>query len=223
MAELEGDDAKTYYYPDLRQLALEETEVVDPPGEYFLYNNYHPLLLGLILERATGTLVADYLQEKIWTPLGMEYDGSWSLDSEASGFEKMESGINARAIDFAKLGRLYLNNGSWEGTQVLPAAWVADSTQMDPSVDYATYYRYPDRDSFFLRSLTSAEGYYKYMWWGIRRGKDDYDFAAVGDYGQYLYVSPHKNLIIVRHGEKFGIAPADWMEGYYEYAGNIEP
>ena len=53
----------------------------------------------------------------------MEFDGSWSLDSR--GFEKMESGINARAIDFVKFGRLYLNNGNWDGTQVLPADWIA--------------------------------------------------------------------------------------------------
>ena len=99
-----GDDAKTYYYPDLRQLALEDTHIVGLPGEQFHYNNYHPLLLGMILERATGTSVANYLQEKIWKPVGMEYPGSWSLDEH--GFEKMESGINARAIDFAKFGRL---------------------------------------------------------------------------------------------------------------------
>lgn len=60
-----GDDAKTYYYPDLRALALEQTEAIRQPGESFLYNNYHPLLLGLILERATGVPVAEYLQEKI--------------------------------------------------------------------------------------------------------------------------------------------------------------
>jgi hypothetical protein len=102
---LNGDDAKTYYYPDLRQLALEQTEIVGDPGDTFLYNNYHPLLLGLIIERATGAPVTDYLQQKIWEPLGMEFDGSWSLDSEESSFEKMESGINGRAIDFAKLGR----------------------------------------------------------------------------------------------------------------------
>ncbi len=79
---LDGDDSKTYYYPDLRKLALEETTVVDSPGSGFLYNNYHPLLLGIILERATGMSVTDYLEARIWQPIGMEFDGSWSLDSE---------------------------------------------------------------------------------------------------------------------------------------------
>jgi CubicO group peptidase (beta-lactamase class C family) len=132
---LNGDDSKTYYWPDLRKLALEKTNVIDPPGSYFLYNNYHPLLLGIILERTTNMPVAEYLEAKIWQPIGMEFDGSWSLDSEGTGFEKMESGINGRAIDFAKFGRLYLNNGDWDGTQVLTADWIAQSTRKDTSVD----------------------------------------------------------------------------------------
>src|SRR6266498_2063023 len=210
---LNGDDAKTYYYPDLRRLALEGTRIVGLPGKQFLYNNYHPLLLGLILERATGTPVATYLEEKIWKPLGMEFPGSWSLDSEG-GFEKMESGINARAIDFAKFGRLFLNNGNWDGVQVVPAAWVAESTQEGKSVDRATYY--PDNE--FFRAMN---GYYKYMWWGMRRGENDYDFMARGDHGQYIYVSPHNKLIIVHNGEQFGIEPNEWLKIFYQFASDI--
>lgn len=112
-----ADDTKTYYATDLRQLALEDSSVEQEPGQRFEYNNYHPLLLGLVLERATGKPVAQYLEEKLWQPLGMEADGSWSLDSEGSGFEKMESDINGRAIDFAKFGSLYLNGGAWQGQQ----------------------------------------------------------------------------------------------------------
>jgi len=62
---------------------------VDKPGQKFHYNNYHPLLLGLVLERATGRPVSQYLENRIWKPLGMEAPGSWSLDSVQSGFEKM--------------------------------------------------------------------------------------------------------------------------------------
>jgi CubicO group peptidase (beta-lactamase class C family) len=79
---LPEDDNLTYGFDDLRHLALTETEVVEEPGVTFLYNTYNPLLLGLILERATGMEVTSYLQQKIWTPLGMEFDGSWSLDEE---------------------------------------------------------------------------------------------------------------------------------------------
>ena len=92
-----GDDPLTTYYPDQREIALENTKVVDPPGEYFLYNKYHPQLLGMILERTTDVSVTAFLQAKIWNPVGMEFSGSWSVDSEASDFEKMETGVNARA------------------------------------------------------------------------------------------------------------------------------
>lgn len=203
---LDGDDSKTYYYPDLRKLALEETNVIDRPGSYFLYNNFHPLLLGMILERATDMSVADYLEAKIWQPIGMEFDGSWSLDSETSGFEKMESGINGRAIDFAKFGRLFLNNGNWDGTQVLPADWVAQSTGPDTSSD----------------TLFKGAGYYALMWEGQRRGESDYDFDAEGHYGQGIYVSPHKNLIIVRNGEAYGEFGQTWEDIFYQFASDIE-
>lgn len=100
------DDPVTDHVPDLRAQALERTEVVEEPGRLH-YNNYNPLLLGLVLERATGVPVATYLERELWQPLGAEADASWSLDGERSGFEKLESGVNARAIDFARFGALY--------------------------------------------------------------------------------------------------------------------
>ena len=178
-----GDDAKTYYDPDLRELALTVEPEVEP-GMRWEYNNYHPLLLGMVLERATDRPVVTYLSQKIWQPLGMEADGSWSLDSEQSGFEKMESGINARAIDFAKFGRLYLNWGEWNGKQVVPASWVEQSTRVDTTTDPADFYQY--------------------FWWvdvaQPQRGR----FMARGNLGQFIYVVPDKDLVIVRMGESFG-------------------
>lgn len=205
------DNATTYYYPDLRHLALETTRIIDSPGNTFHYNNFHPLLLGLILERSTGTTVANYLQEKIWKPLGMEFSGSWSLDE--NGFEKMESGINARAIDFAKFGRLFLNQGSWDGKQVIPAAWVAESTQADTSLNYDHYYY----DDFIF---TDGRGYYKYMWWGMQREGQEYDFSAIGNKGQLIYISPEKNLLILRYGEAYGEYgdAQGWVDLFYDFA-----
>jgi len=114
----EADDTKTYYSTDLRELAL-NCRIEGKPEEYFEYNNYNPLLVGMILERATGMHVARYLQQKLWKPLGMETDGSWSLDSTSSGFEKMESGVNARARDFARFGMLFAQEGNWEDEQLI--------------------------------------------------------------------------------------------------------
>lgn len=208
---LNSDDPLTTYYPDQRTLALNNTKIIDPPGVYFQYNKYHPQLLGMILERATGGTVTDYLQAKMWDPIGMEYGGSWSTDSEESDFEKMETGVNAGAIDFAKFGQLFLNNGAWGGRQVISEAWVIESTQPNLPGDYSAYY-----PEYF--SAIPGRGYYTYMWWGIAIEPGVYDFAAEGDKGQVIYVSPRKSLVIVRNGIDYGIPFDAWFGLLYEFA-----
>ena len=210
---LNGDNTLTYYYPDLRQLAITRTKIVDQPGEYFLYNNYHPLLLGIILERATGKYVADFMGEFLWQRIGTEYSASWSLDE--AGFEKMESGINARAIDFLKFGRLWLNQGNWDGEEVISETWISESTQDQGHPD--EYYQ----NSFGPEILNAAEGgYYQYMWYGLKREGMVDDFYAAGRYGQLIYFSPESNLIIVRNGETYGpdMGLFDWVDIFYDVA-----
>lgn len=201
---LSPDHSLTYEFDDLRHLVLTETAVVEQPGVTFVYNDYNPLLLGLILERTTGRPVTAYLQEKIWGPIGMEYGGSWSLDSEESGFEKMESSINARAIDYAKFGRLYLNGGNWNGTQVVPAEWVAESTHDNGMIE-------------------DAPIYYGYLWWGENCNPNSQDFLAVGNHGQFIYISPAKDLIIVRNGAEYGLESSGeewvvWADAFCKFA-----
>lgn len=212
---LNDDGTKTYLYLDLRQLALTHTHIAESPGAHFLYNNYHPLLLGMILERATGTSVTNYLEQKIWKPIGMEFEGTWSLDSKDSGFEKMESGINARAIDFAKFGRLFLHKGSWNGVKLIPTDWVGESTGEDKTVDRDEYYG-------DLEIREPLDGYYKYMWWGLPRGEGEYDFSALGNLGQFIYISPKANLIIVRNGERSGLPYDEWLRIFYQFATGID-
>jgi CubicO group peptidase (beta-lactamase class C family) len=129
-----GDDAKTYYWPDLRALALEQTQVLTAPDPGWLYNNYHPLLVGLLVERATGMPVAKYLEQRLWQPAGLAAGASWSLDSERSGFEKMESGVNARTLHFARLGQLMLAGGvAADGRRVLAERTVRMLTSAEGS------------------------------------------------------------------------------------------
>ena len=208
---LNSDDILTTYYPDQRKIALENTNIIDPAGQYFQYNKYHPQLLGMILERATGMPVSRYLQTRIWDKVGMEYGASWSTDSKSSDFEKMETGVNARAIDFAKLGVLYLNGGNWQGTQVISKAWVDESTQPYIPNTYNEYY------NDWTKSLP-GRGYYKFMWWGMARDGSGYDFTAEGDKGQFIYVSPGKNLVIVRNGTEYGIPSEEWLKMFYMFA-----
>jgi len=206
------DNDVTYHAADLRQAAMEKTAIVDAPGKHWLYNNYHPLLLGMILERVTGKSVTAYLQEKLWEPLGMEYPGSWSINGDKDGLEKMESGINARAIDFAKFGRLMLSQGRWEGKQIVSQAWVEQATQ--PEERPSSYY---GDDPFFV----SQGHYYKYFWWGDKRPGGQSDFHAVGNKGQYIYISPQKRVIIVRNGFDFGIPSSRWASLFYQLADGL--
>jgi CubicO group peptidase (beta-lactamase class C family) len=206
------DDDVTYRGADLRKAALENTAIVDPPGKYFLYNDYHPLLLGLILERATGEPVSQYLQEKLWNPIGMEYSGSWSTDWEQPRFEKMLVGINARAIDFAKFGRLMLNDGRWDGRQILSERWVLESTQDEEKPP--EYYR--QHADFF-----ATGHYYKYFWWGDKRASGKNDFHASGNRGQIIYVSPQKRVVIVRTGFDSGISTGRWVRLFRQLADSL--
>jgi CubicO group peptidase (beta-lactamase class C family) len=191
----EADDTKTYYSTDLRELAL-NCRIEGKPGEYFEYNNYNPLLVGLILERATGISVSRYLQEKLWKPMGMEADGSWSLDSTQSGFEKMESGVNAQARDFARFGMLFAGEGAWEGRQLISRGWVEESTRADTRTD------------------PSLE--YQYFWWVDTPDDKTSHFSARGKYGQYIYVAPEKDLVIVRLGKAEGEKDYDYWTDLFE-------
>src|ERR687897_524689 len=199
----EADDTKTYYSTDLRELAL-NCRIEGEPGEYFEYNNYNPLLVGMILERATGMPVARYMQEKLWKPMGMEADGSWSLDSTQSGFEKMESGVNAQARDFGRFGMLFAKEGNWESEQLISEGWVEESTRADTSKD-------PSQD-------------YQYFWWvNTPEGGEAYHFSGRGKYGQYIYVAPEKDLVIVRLGKEEGEQGYDnWISLFEELSTKLD-
>lgn len=189
-----GDPAKTYYSPDLRATALSAV-IEKAPGKSFLYNNYNPLLLGMALERATGQSVSSYMSKVLWAPLGAEANASWSLDSVGSGFEKMESGVSARAIDFARFGLMFANGGVVNGKQVVPSQWVRDATAVDKKGDPAENYQY--------------------FWWVYSTGMQGSkaDFAAQGNLGQYIYVAPDEDTVIVRLGHSDDGVAWPWLMG----------
>ena len=186
-----SDDFVTYYSPDLRTTAL-EAEIETEPGTVFLYNDYNPLLLGIALERATGMSIAEYMETRLWQPMGAEGEGSWSLDSETSGFEKTFAGLNGRALDLVKLGWLYLNHGQNGSVEVVPLSWVAQvADRVMPSNQY------PESQDY---------------WW-VDSERNMY--FAEGDKCQFIYVYPQAQLVLARFGTDCG------GTGFTDFMANI--
>ena len=97
-----------------------------PPGTRFSYASAETQVLGLVLTRAVGRPVAEYLEQKIWQPIGAEADATWLIDN--SGQEVTFLGLNAVLRDYARLGLLLAHDGHWRGHQVIPEPWVMDAT-----------------------------------------------------------------------------------------------
>jgi hypothetical protein len=180
-----SDDFITSHSPDLRAAAL-DTEIVEAPGQRFHYNDYNPQLIGMALERATGMSISEYMATRLWAPIGAEADGSWDLDSKRSGFERMSVGVNGRAIDFAKLGWLFLHGGKAGKRQVVPQTWVEQITHVTdaPQTDRGDH-----------------ANYYKRAWW---LDVENEAYYAEGDFCQWIYVYPAADLVLVRHGMNCG-------------------
>lgn len=172
-----GNAATMYYGRTLRKMLL-NVKTDESPMTEFEYMSINTQLLGLIIERATGQYLSAYLQEKLWKPMGMEYPATWSIDKENNGIEKAFCCLNAKARDFAKLGLLYLHQGKWNGQQLVPAEWVKKCTVANEEPGTAWFYN----RQWWIPSKTSG------------------DFAAVGHLGQYIYVSPRKNAVVLRLG-----------------------
>ncbi len=201
------DDCRLTFTFDIRKTALKNVKQEGKPGVHNHYNDYNYVLLGMVLEQATGMSVSEYFGKEIWQKIQAEYDAIWTLDSKKHKCERLTMGLAVCPIDLAKFGRLYLNNGNWEGKQIIPRKWIHDSTGYDEEYrdhgDYYTKYNWKEAIPWFKKG-----GYYKYSWWGYSEDGFQYTYTAEGLLGQVLYVSPQNNLIIVRTGSNWG--DLDW-------------
>jgi CubicO group peptidase (beta-lactamase class C family) len=175
-----------FYYCNDQTQKCEKLKMRYAPGTQFQYSSMTTQILGICVERATGKRFAEYLQEKIWEPIGMENNALVALDQK--GIAKQYGGLAASPVDLAKFGRLYLNNGNWNGKQIIPEAWVK-ATQT--------------RDTTEGRSTS-----YSHCWWldtyPLENNFDKDDLFAGGFRGQIIYVNPDNNTIIIRTGNKEG-------------------
>jgi CubicO group peptidase (beta-lactamase class C family) len=148
---------------------------IAPSGTRFYYASVETQVLGLVLRNAVGRPVADYLQEKIWEPMGAEADATWLIDR--AGQEAAYCCINAVLRDYGRLGLLLAHDGHWRGRQIIPAVWIKEATIVRPDQPQPS---------------TGSYGYQVWILAGERRM-----FALRGVRGQAIYVDPASRLVMV--------------------------
>ncbi|KZC17283.1 serine hydrolase [Rhodanobacter sp. FW510-R12] len=147
-----------------------------PAGTHWNYNTAETDLLGILVQRATRRSLAAYLSQTIWQPYGMAADAYWIKD-ECDGSDTGGSGLSATLGDYARIGQFMLDGGRIDGKPVIAAAWLQGAVRSQASVDA------PDRG-------------YGYLWWTDIDGS----YAAIGIFGQMVYVDPARQLVIAQVG-----------------------
>ncbi len=151
------------------------------PGTEHRYESMTAQILGVVIERATKKHFVDYISEKVWKPLQMESPALMNIDSHRHRVPHTFGGLTLTMKDLAKIGRLYLHHGMWDGKRIVSEEWIRQSTAYD----------------------TNNNGYH-FNWYNVSSygaDKDKYPgYYALGICAQVLYVNPYKNLIMVRIG-----------------------
>jgi CubicO group peptidase (beta-lactamase class C family) len=172
--------AEGYYGTDLLTASTNYNEKASEPGKIYKYLSGNTALLGYCISKATQKPLANYLSEKLWGPLNCEHDAYWSLDKK-DGLEKGFCCINSNAKDFARIGKLYMHFGNWEGKQLLDSDFVRSSILP---------FNCQEEDC-------TPNHTYGYSWW-LTRYKEMDIFYMQGMLGQYVICVPQKKLVICR-------------------------
>ena len=151
------------------------------PGARFSYAGAETEVLGLVVARATGTTLSDYLSTRLWIPMGMEADAAWAIDR--TGQEIAYCCLVARLRDWARLGLMLANDGAWNGRQIIPRQWLLDATTAAPDAPWA------------LGRISGGRGY-GYQLWLIRGGERN--FGLFGIHGQRMLIEPASKLVLVQ-------------------------
>lgn len=172
---------RVYFDKNLRDVML-GIEIKDKPGQEFIYKSGDTEMLTMVLEKATGKYLSDYVSEYFWKPMGAELPALWQIDHEGDGVEKSFCCFTSNARDFARFGKLYKDYGKWNGEQILDSTFVAKSITQQ-------FANGPE---------------YGYGWWLVNYRGQDF-FYMRGHLGQFVIVSPKDNVIIVRLGHIKGL------------------
>ena len=171
------------HYPPL----IEEFPLIADPGTEFHYSSLSSNWLGIIVDRATGMNLKAYAEENLFLPLHIEA-GIWGTDAEGHNIGCGD--LHLRARDVAKFGLLYLNDGEYEGSQVVPADWVHDSLQIY-SEDINITGGFPPNSGLSISDIG-----YGYQWWSATAGEHHFDFAW-GHGGQFIFLLHELDMVIV--------------------------
>lgn len=162
-------------------LTLQKAE--RPHGGPFYYASPNADLLGVIIERATGARFADLTSDLLWKPMGAK--GLADITVDAIGTPRTAGGVSMTARDLARLGELLRNDGTRGGKQIIPIAWIRDMQENG------------DRDAWQQgRNVDLPNGRYRSQWY--QSGEADQAFCAIGIHGQWLYVDPSTETVIVK-------------------------
>ncbi len=175
MPDLYGKDASF----DTVHHILTYDSILQPPGKTFFYDSGLPHLLSAIVQKTTGMTLQSYAEQKLFRPLGIT-DIAWGADPR--GITIGHTGLRLRPRDMAKIGYLYLHQGEWNGTQVLPKDWVSSSTTRH-------------METKGLMNAAEDDGY-GYLWWIDSFG----GYSAHGFGGQYIFVLPRLDMVVVFTG-----------------------
>ena len=169
--------SESYFTDDLRSVILRQ-KIIDKPGQSFRYSSGDTQLLGMVIEKATGVSLTEYLTEKFWNPMGAENTALWQLDSDEFSMEKAYCCIASTARDFARFGKLYINKGLWVDQEILDSSFVELAT----------------------KPVFESSPYYGYGWW-LYNYEGKKVFTMNGHRGQFVISFPDENIIIVRQGD----------------------
>ena len=157
-----------------------ELEGESEPGKKFHYVSMDTHLIGMIVRRVSGKSLALLLQKSIWQKLGMESNADWIIDSQGAAFAL--GGLNVTTRDYARFGRLLVNNGQWQDEQLVSSEWIKAATTADAE---------------YLKSTKDKLGYGYQIW--LPTLAEEGEFFCVGVYGQYIYINQKENVVIVKN------------------------
>lgn len=163
--------------------------VTHQPGIFFCYNSLGTYMLSAIVQKVTGEKIVDYLNSKIFEPLNIDKP-KW--DECKQGINMGGWGLYLKTEDLAKMGQLLLQNGNWQGKQLIPAEWVNEmSKKQVESINPGTRMEEAADKGLTIENSDWMQGY-GYQMWRCRPNS----FRADGAYGQYIIVLPEKNAVI---------------------------